>query len=146
MGIFGRKDDDDTEGAAAPAPPDCASLSAFLAAPLTAVAATTLRVGFTGREPTTLDPHSTAAIVLDLAKLIAAQPGEPAKASALVPDLHLPVEEAVQVLERSLLVRSKQRGSTDLALYLTRRGARALADGDVEAWIDVPAEGPATAS
>lgn len=139
MGIFGRRDQTGEAGPPPAAPAACASLEALRAAPLAELAAAALTVGFAGRTPQD-DPHSSAALTLDLARLVAAQPAESRDADALVRDLRPLVREAIQLLERSLLVLGEQRGTTGLALTLTRRGARALADPDPASWIDAPAD------
>ena len=57
-----------------------------------------------------------------------------------IPEINLLVEEALGVLERSLLVLVDYGGSNSRPfLALTRRGHQALASGAPERWIDVPA-------
>lgn len=130
MGLFSK---DDTPAFVGPVPPALTSLEALAAAPLHELAAAILLAGLRDEQPTTTDPASAAGVVLKVADVLAEQPGETRRASQLVPELQLLVAEGIQVLERALLVRTLQRGSTDLALHLTRRGRAALDGGDLTA-------------
>lgn len=138
MGLFGRQADRD-EAPVGPPPAVCASAATYLEAPLRDAAAAAFVVGFAGRSVQD-DPHSVSAVVLTLAKLIAAQPDEERGQNALVPLLMPYVEDAVHALERSLLVRPARHGAGTDALVLTRRGAQALAAPDPAVWVDVPAD------
>ncbi|MFN8122494.1 MAG: hypothetical protein U0237_08700 [Thermoleophilia bacterium] len=121
--------------------PALASMDAVLAAPLRELAVAVFAVACAGKEPGMVTPASSGSeAIIAVSEILAAQPGETRKASRLVPELSLPVEEAAQVLAASGLIIAKQRGSTDLAWYLTRRGARALASPDPLAWISAPAD------
>lgn len=116
-------------------------MDALLATPLRDLAAAVFVIACAGHEPDMLTPASSGSqAVLAVSEVVAAQPAETRKAARLVPDLMLPVEEVAQVLAASGLVITKQRGSTDLAWYLTRRGARALASPDPAAWLTAPAD------
>ena len=138
MGLFSRDDDDRPAGP--PPHPALGSLDALLAAPLRDLSAAVFLVACAGGTADISTPVSSGSqATLAVAEVLAARPGETRKAGKFVPELLLPVEEAAQVLAGSGLIITKQRGSTDLAWYLTRRGARAIAAPDPSAWISAPA-------
>jgi hypothetical protein len=129
MGLFSRKDAPDAAPpvAAAPPHPALATFDTLAAAPLQDLATAVLRVAFGERSP------GDRFNLFELLEQIDGMTG------GGIPEVNLLVEEALGVLERSLLVVVDHGGSNSRPhLALTRRGRRALESGAVERWIDVP--------
>jgi hypothetical protein len=129
MGIFSRKDADDALPAVAVAPPHpaLATFDALAAAPLDELATAVLLAAFGDRDPR--DRYNAFELLESIEGLTGGG----------VPEINLLVEEALGVLERSLLVVVDYGGSNARPyLALTRRGHRALESGSPERWIDVP--------
>ena len=133
MGFFSRNDaaDDAPAVAAVPPHPALESFEAMTAAPLDELATAVLVAAFGDRDP--LDRFG----LFDLLQSIDGFTG------GGIPEINLLAEEALGVLERSLLVIVDYGGSNARPrLALTRRGRQALESGAPERWIDVP-EDPA---
>ncbi len=131
MGLFGGRD----EPVDVPPLAALGSLDALNAADLPELAEACLVVGLRGKEVSAQPVSSNAQIVLKLAKVLEAQPGETRREKELIPALHQLVAEGVQVLEHSRLIRLLQRGTSDPDIYLNRRGAAALASADPRSFI-----------
>jgi hypothetical protein len=131
MGLFSRKDatDEPPPVAAAPAHPALATFDALASAPLEELATAVLVVAFEDRHPR--DRYNA----FELLQRIEGMTG------GGIPEINLLVEEALGVLQRSLLVVVDYGGSNARPhLALTRRGRRALESGAPERWIDLPAD------
>ena len=128
MGLFSRNEAAaPASPVAAPPHPALASFDALAAAPLPELATAVLLAAFGDRSPR--DRFNA----FDLLQQIERTTG------GGIPEVNLLVEEALGVLERSLLVVVDYGGSNSRPhLALTRRGRRALESGAPERWIDVP--------
>ncbi len=131
MGLFNRKDapPEPTPAAAAPSPPHpaLASWDALTAAPLEQLATAVLLAAFAGRDP------GARPLSFEVIQEIERHTGAP------IPQINLLVEEALDVLSRSLLIHVDYGSSNARPwLALSRRGVAALASGDPARWMDVP--------
>ena len=131
MGLFGRRSDSGAPEAAPPPPPHrvLTSFDGLASAPLDELAAAVLLAAYQDRDP------GDRFIASELHRAIREWTGGD--------DVHiyLLVEEALGVLERSLLMVVDYGGTnSDPYLALTRRGRRALESGAPERWIDLPAD------
>lgn len=146
MGIFSRRDKEDEPHApaavSAPPHPALASADAFATADLGDLAAAVLLLCFRGKEPG--QSRYSSEVDDEIRDLIGAAEGIDGMMDRIKlfnqPHMVTVTEEALRVLDRSLLVNRSYVGTNRGAhLVLTRRGHRALA-GDPRAWIDVPPE------
>jgi hypothetical protein len=129
MGLFSRNEAAEPAPpvAAAPPHPALASFDALAAAPLHELATAVLLVAFGDRSPR--DRFNSFDLVQQIERMTGGG----------IPEVNLLVEEALGVLERSLLVVVDYGGSNSRPhLALTRRGRRALESGAPERWLDVP--------
>lgn len=130
MGLFGRKADSEPPDAAPPPPHRLlTSGEAFDSAPLDDLAVAVLLAAYKDRDP------GDRFIASDLHRAIEKWTGGDHV------HIYLLVEEALGVLERSLLMVVDYGGTnSDPYLALTRRGRRALESGTPERWVDLPAD------
>jgi hypothetical protein len=129
MGLFERKKSDDDAPDLAPPPPHpvLTSYDAFASAPLDVLATAVLLAAYRDRDP------DDRFIAFELHHAIEKWTGGDSR------HIYLYVEEALEVLARSLLMVVDYGGTNaDPYLALTRRGRQALESGAPERWIDPP--------
>ena len=138
MGFFRRDDDDSRTGAASvatpiePPHPALASLDALSAAPLADLATAVLVAGLSDQTAWNSEYE------FEIEQRVFAFTGGDRN------ELTMLLEEALQALERSLLIRVSHIGNSSPHVGLTRRGRRALDSGAPQDWLDLPRD-PAAA-